>query len=422
MWDLMAELFPIHRSIVGPGFRKSLEIIQKRIPLKILEYPSGTKCGSWIIPQEWDLKDAFIETMAGHRLIDCKDSNLQICQRSIPFKGTVLKDELLKHLYWKENIDEEAIPVSISYYKPFWGFSVSRKQLSSLGENEYRVNIDTRFYDGFLNIGECHIPGSLKKEIIIDSYLCHPSLANDNLSGVVVAVALMDLISKLPKRKYSYRLLLPPETIGPIVYYYQNPEIKKKVIGGVTLVCVGDPSPVYHFRKSRPGNTIMDKSILHSLKHSRRRHHVEDFSVKTGTSGNEKAYNSLGIELPISSFRRSQIGTYPEHLTSKDNLDFVQPEYLAESLKILWLAIQTAERSATYKNRFIGEPFLTGYGIYPDMKKPEDRIAWDNILAFADGKTDLLDIADKAGISIMDFDEPVKRLTEKKLIEEVGNE
>jgi len=421
MWELMTRLFPIHRSILGPGYKESLKIIKEYLPIKTLEYKTGTKCGSWKIPKEWNLTEAYIEDMNGKKLINYSESsNLQVCQRSIAFKGIVSKNELFKHLYWKEDIDDDAIPASISYYKPNWGFSVSKRQMRKLNGDKFKVVIKSNFYDGFLRIGEFLIEGDSSKEIIIDSYLCHPSLANDNLSGVVVAVALMDLIYKMSQRKYSYRLILTPETIGPIVYFHQNPNFKKNVIGGITLVCVGDSNPNYYFRKSRPGDTLVDKAVLHSLRHSGYNFTVENFSVSTGTSGNEKAYNSLGIEIPVSSFRRSTIGSYKEHLTSKDDLDFVKKECLFDSLKILYNAILAIENEAIYKHTYIGEPFLTGLGIYPEVKKAEDRIAWDFIIAFSDGKNSLIDIAEKAGIFIDKFFIPIKKLTEKKQLVKIN--
>ena len=413
-WSLLEELFPIYRTILGEGFQKSLNIIRKIIPISILEYPSGSKCGSWTIPDEWILRDAYIKNSKGEIILSHQDNQFYVWQYSIPFSGIISREELNQHIFVEEN-NSNSIPHRVAYYSNNWGFSLSHSQFNYLNDENYFVEIDTELRKGAITIAELYLQGNKEDEIIIDAVLSCPSLAN-NLSGVVVAVFLADMIAGIKNRNFSYRILFTPETIGPIALHYLQNKFGKKVVGGYNLINLAFGKG-FHYKKSRAGNTIADKAMEHSLKHFGREYELRDYDVLTGTCGNEKAYNSLGLKIPIGSLHRSPLGSYPEYDTDQDNLGFIDEDTMYESLKVCWGAIQTLERAKLYKHKFEGEPFLTGYGLYPKIKKDIDRIPYDYLMGFTDGDMSLIDIAEKAGISITDFDQAVYQMLDKGLIE-----
>jgi aminopeptidase-like protein len=415
-WALLEKLFPIYRTLMGEGYERSLDIISEIIPLRILAYPSGSKCGSWLIPQEWEIRDAFILDEAGNKIVDFKKSPFHIWQYSIPFHGKIHKDELMSRLRTASG-RKDAIPLVVTYYNRNWGFSVSAEQLEKMTNEIYEVYIGSSFKDGYLKIGEFFLPGQKREEIIIDAVLSCASLAN-NLSGVVVAVMLADLIKNSKDRIYSYRFLFTPETIGPIALHYLYPNFGKNVIGAYNLANLGD-SGDFNYKKSRQGNTISDKAMIHTLKISGKRFHLQEYDVMSGTCGNEKAYNSLGVELPLGALRRSPLNSYPEYDTSKDDLAFVNADSLFESLRICHGAFQAIERSIKYKHQFEGEPFLTGYGLFPKFSCEKERVPYDYLMAFTTGELTLVDIAEKAGLAVTDFDDAVRLMEEKGLISRV---
>lgn len=415
-WELLKTLYPISRTILGEGYLASLDAIGKIVPLKMRRYVSGSKCGSWVIPQEWQVKEAYIADKTGRRVVDVKNNFMHLWQYSAPFRGTVSRGELLEHVSVCEQ-NKNAIPLGITFYKKNWGFSLSARQLSEMCDDQYTVCVDTEFKNSELVIGECFLPGEKKQEIILDAVLSCSSVAN-NLSGVVVAVLLTELLKQQPHLKYSYRVLLTPETIGPLALCHLDAGLLKNAVGGYTFVNLADKSG-FNYRASRMGNTVADKAMKHVLNFCGESQTVEDFDVKTGTCGNEKAYNSLGFEIPVGSIRRSHLGSYPEYDTSKDDLNFVSKENLFKSLQLCWNAIQAIERCEVYKHTFTGEPFLTGYGIFPKIQKDEDRVPFDYLMGFADGEMDLIEIADKAKIPVTQFDEALSLMVSKGLLKKV---
>lgn len=416
-WRLLEKLFPIYRTIMGDGFKRSLEIIQKIVPLRILKFKSGQKCGSWTIPQEWQVKEASITDGRGKRVVDFAVNPMHLWQYSRAFEGKVSREELRSHIAISEQAPE-AIPLGVSFYSRNWGFSVTKKQWEALLDADYTVKIDTSFKNGQLTIGELFLPGQKKEEVLIDAVLSCSSLAN-NLSGVVAAVCLAKMLSSIKKRRYSYRFLFTPETIGPIAYYYNRKAEVKKIVGGYTLVNLADKNH-FHYKKSRPGDTVCDQAMAHSLRFFGEKNSIGEYDVLTGTCGNEKAYNSLGIEIPVGSLRRSPLGSYPEYDTSADNLSFVDAAKLFSSLQVLWGAIQSLERNFLYEHRFEGEPFLTGYGLFPKIKSDIDRIPYDYLMGFTTGRTSLLEIAERASLPVTCFDEPVRLMMEKGLLKRRG--
>lgn len=417
MWRLVSRLFPIFRSISGPGVKRVLDAIGEELPLTVREYPTGLACGSWTVPQEWEPLEAYVETLDGRRVLDWKDNGLHLWLFSRPFEGVVTRAELLKHVHTRPELPD-AVPVRVTFYQENWGFCMSERQKQALDAEEYRVAVRTRLFDGKLRIGEAVLPGDSREEILLDSYICHPLLANDNQSGVAVAVELFKLIARLPRRRYTYRLVLCPETIGPAVYLHQDPGLRERVVGGYTFVSVGD-SGKFHYRGSYAGDSVADRAMRHALYHCGIPGEVEPYDVRSGTTGNEKGYNAPGFMVPVGSLRRTHIGAYPEHCTSRDNLDFIKPEAMLGTLKLAWMAVQALERSATYRPNFVGEPFLTRYGLFPHGKRKEERFAWDYLKGFTDGRNSLIDIADKGGLFVADLDAAVAGFLEKGLMEEV---
>ncbi len=417
MWQLVARLFPMHRTIVGPGVTRVLDCIKQQIPLEVRAFPSGLRGGSWVVPQEWDVQEGYVETLSGRRVIDFQEHGLHVWMFSQPFEGIVSKDELLKHIRTSP-VRPRAIPLEQTFYRRQWGFSASEEQVKALTESRYRVVLRTTFKDGVLRIGEAVLEGQSSREILIDAFICHPLLAYYQ-TGIAVAVELFKLIASLPKRRYTYRLLLTPETIGPIMYLHHNEDVRRRIVGGYSLVCVGDPGK-FHYRRSYDGASVADRSMRHALMHSGMEYEIEPFDIRTGTTGNEKAYNSPGFFVPVGSIRRTHIGGYSEAWTSDDNLELISPDSLLETLLVCWTAIQTLERDVVYEPLFVGEPFLAGYGIYPHDRSFEQMLPWDYFKAFVDGRRSLLEIAERAGAPIMDFDDVVEAFLEKRLVRPVG--
>lgn len=417
-WALLERLFPIYRSIAGTGYRQSLEVIGETLPIQVLEIPSGHSCGSWAVPKEWDVREAYLVDPRGQRLADFRKNTFHICQYSRPFTGKLTLQALLEHVRTHPTLSD-AVPLDVAFYRDYWGFCLSRRQKEALAEGEYEVVVDTTLYDGALRIGEFYLPGETHKEILLDAVLSCPSLAN-NLSGVVVALFVMKMLASKRNRHWSYRLLLTPETIGPIAMHFHFGSHLKNVVGGWTLVNLADRSDTFHYRRSRPGMTVADTAIAHTLRHSGWNYLLEDYDVKTGTCGNEKAYNSLGIEVAVGSLRRSHLGAYPEYDTSLDDLSFVSPDNLFESLRLAWGAVETLERNRVFKHTFEGEPFLTGYGLYPKIADEKRRLAWDYLMAFTTGQLSTVEIADRAGLPVTQLDEAVGSMVAAGLIEEIG--
>lgn len=417
MWDLAQRLFPIHRSILGPGITQVLDQIAREIPsLDVREFPTGTVGGDWTVPQEWTVDEAYIETLAGERIIDFADHPLHLWLYSRPFEGVVSRDDLLEKVVWSEQ-RPDAIPLLHSFYREDWGFGCTRAQYDSLTEASYRVVVRTRLYDGALRIGEAVLPGESEDEIVLDSYTCHPLLANDNQSGLVVSVELFKLLASLPRRRYTYRLILCPETIGPNILMHQDVALRERIVGGCHFVSCGDPAGFY-YRRSFYGDSPFDCAMEHALRFAPGAVTVEDFAPLSGTTGNEKAYNAPGFFVPIGSFRRSQMG-YPEHTTSADDLTFITPDALLETLQTAWMALQSLERNVVFRPNFTGEPFLTRYGIYPTVTSKDEYMPWDFLKGFVDGETPLIEIANKAGLPVTAFDEAVTAFLGAGLIEPV---
>ena len=326
MHDLMTELFPICRSITGDGVRKTDDILSQHIPLEIHEVPTGTKVFDWLVPKEWNINDAYIIDPNGEKIIDFKKSNLHIMSYSVPINEKMTLKELTPHLY---TIPEkpDVIPYRISYYKENWGFCLTHNQFLNLEEGEYQVVIDSSLKDGSLTYAECFLPGETDHEILVSCYTCHPSLCNDNISGVVLSTLLAKEISKINSKKYSYRFLFVPETIGAITWLSLNESKLSNIKHGLVATCVGDAGNST-YKKTRNGNLYIDRVVTNVLKNSGDDYKIIDYFPP---GSDERQYGSPGINLPVGSLMKTPYGDFPQYHTSADNLDFVKPEGLSDS-------------------------------------------------------------------------------------------
>ena len=413
----MAELFPICRSITGNGVRETLRLIQKRIPLTIHEVPSGTKVFDWTVPLEWNIQDAYIKNLRGERVVDFRKSNLHVVSYSQPVKQRMSFAELKEYLYTLPDRPDR-IPYRTSYYKESWGFCLSHNQFLQLKDEEYDVGIDASLSEGHLTYGEYVLPGTTQEEILISTHICHPSLCNDNLSGIAVATFLAEWLSSQP-RGYSYRFLFIPGTIGSITWLSQHQQQVSHIKHGLVLTGVGDAGPCT-YKKSRRGDAEIDRAMAHLLKHSEKAHTIIDF-IPYGYD--ERQYCSPGFNLAVGCFSRTPHSQYPEYHTSADNLDFVKPQSLAESLSYCQAAVDILEQNKTYLNQNPHcEPQLGKRGLYRAIgghageKSMEMALLW--VLNLSDGRHSLLDIAERADLAFARIQEAAETLIEVGLLKE----
>lgn len=424
MHALCRELFPICRSITGDGFRRSLAIIQRLLPaLTIHEVPSGATCFDWEIPPEWNIRDAYIIAPDGTKICDFQRSNLHVVGYSVPVNRTMALAELQQHLH---SLPEQptAIPYVTSYYERRWGFCISQDERSRLRDGQYRVVIDSELRHGSLTYGELILPGTRPEEVFLSTYLCHPSMANNELSGPTVATFLARWLDSMPSRKYTYRLVFVPETIGAIAYLSRNLEVMQtRVLAGFNLTCVGDDR-TYSYLPSRRGDTLADKAARHVLAHLH-----PDFVTYSflDRGSDERQYCSPGVDLPVCSIMRSKYHTYPEYHTSLDDLTFVTPTGLAGSLEVMQRTIECVERTEYLKATTLGEPQLGKRGLYPTLsiKGGNEGIrATKNLLAYADGRLSTLEMADVIKVPLWELADIIDRLKHERLlvpIQEVCN-
>ena len=369
MHAFIARLFPICRSITGDGVRKTLRLVQDRIPIQVHEVPTGTQVFDWSVPKEWNIRDAWVKDSSGKRLIDFREHNLHVVNYSSPVHQRMRLTELKEHLYTLPE-RPEWIPYRTTYYEESWGFCLCENQLAKFDhDQEYDVCIDSSLEDGYLTYGECLLPGEEAAEVLISCHLCHPSLANDNLSGIAVAVELARYLAKSSHR-YSYRFVFVPGTIGSITWLARNAEVIPKIRHGMVLTCLGDAGGM-SYKRSRQGEAEIDRAFIHVLRHSGDPHTVLDF-VPYGYD--ERQYCSPGINLPIGCLMRSRHGEFAEYHTSADNLEFVQPWALADSLTKCLAAIDVLEYNRVYVNQKPkGEPQLGKRGLYKGLGTSADR-------------------------------------------------
>ena len=396
MHALMAELYPICRSITGEGVRQTLRILSRHIPLEVHEVPTGTPVFDWTVLKEWNIRDAYIKTARGERVVDFQKSNLHVVSYSVPVKKRISLGELRKHLFSLPD-RPDWIPYRTSYYNETWGFCLSHRQLEALTEGEYEVCVDASLKDGHLTYGEYVIPGESSDEVLISCHVCHPSLCNDNLSGIAVATFLAAQLTQGPKPRYTYRFLFIPGTIGSITWLALNESRVEHIMHGLVITCVGDNGR-FTYKKSRRGDAEIDRVAMHVLAHSSRSWTVQDFSPY---GYDERQYCSPGFDLPVGCLMRSPHGSFPEYHTSADNLDFVRPEHLSESLACYLDVADVLEHNRYYQNLNPKcEPQLGKRGLYAaiggdsDVAKKQLAMLW--VLNMSDGRHSLLDISERA--------------------------
>lgn len=415
MHRFVTELYPICRSITGNGLRETLHLIQKQIPLAIHEVPSGTQVFDWTIPDEWNIRDAYIKDGRGKKVVDFKRSSLHVLNYSIPVHTRMPLEELKAHLFSLPD-HPEWVPYRTSYYKARWGFCLTHKQLQELAPGEYEVVIDSTLHPGSLSYGELHIEGESPEEILISCHSCHPSLCNDNLSGIAVSTYLAKHLLSM-KRRYSYRFLFIPGAIGSIAWLAGHESIVPQIKHGLVVACVGDPGR-FTYKKSRRGNAEIDRVVEHVLRHTTEKYEIQDFSPY---GYDERQYCSPGFNLPVGLLSRTPHSEFAEYHTSADNLDFVRPECLGESLGKYITICQVLERNKYYINQNPKcEPQLGKRGLYRSVggetEQPPNELAMFWALNLSDGQHSLLDIAERSGLYISVIDAAVRALTKCGLL------
>jgi len=391
-------LWPIPRTLAGPGFRESLQILEEMVPFEWLHFPTGTQVFDWTIPLEWNVREAFIQGPDRVRRADFKVNNLYLVGYSAPFRGRLHLSELKKHLHTIPEIPQ-AIPYMTSYYKESWGFCLSHAEFEALPEGEYDVIVDTTLSVGTLVVGEAILPGETEREILISSYLCHPSMANNELSGPLVLAFLYERLSKITKHRCTFRFVIGPETIGTIAYLHERGEhLRNTLDAGYVLTCIGDRGP-FTYKQTRSGNTLADRCAEEAVSH-RSGSKVMPFFPN---GSDERQYNSPGFKLPVGSLMRSPYNHYPEYHTSLDNKDVISFVHLAESVELCAeIALNLDRNVAWVSNIQQCEPFLSKYGVFPTSHSVRSIDDWKMavlwLMNLSDGKNDLLDIAKKSGI------------------------
>jgi aminopeptidase-like protein len=415
-----AELYPICRSITGDGLRQTLAAINHRIPLQLFEVPTGTKVFDWTVPKEWNIRDAYIADRNGKRLVDFQQCNLHVMNYSVPVHTTMPLGELRPHLFTLPE-HPDWIPYRTSYYHEDWGFCLSHNQLLGLEDSEYEICIDSTLANGHLTYGECYLPGRSADEVLISCHACHPSLANDNLSGLTVATHLAQFLYGRGLR-YSYRFLFIPGTIGAITWLARNRESAGRIRHGLVLTCVGDGGG-FHYKKSRQGHAEIDRAAAHVLAHSSGPSEVLEFSPY---GYDERQYCSPGFNLAVGCLMRSLWGTFPEYHTSADNLDFIRPLNLAASLRVCTAIVDLLETNRRFCNlNPFCEPQLGRRNLYRSTGGDAigDEInarLW--VLNLSDGQHSLLDIAERSGLPFSSISEAADLLHQNGLLSVVTDD
>ncbi len=415
------DLFPIPRSLTGNGVRRTLHYLADLIPgLQIHEVPSGTVAMDWVVPDEWNVIDAYVAGPNGERLIDFQKSNLHLVGYSEPVDLILTRDQLDERLYSLPNLPE-AIPYVTSYYRRTWGFCISENHRAFLGEGPFRAVVDSTLKPGNLTYGELIIPGDSLDEVLLTTYVCHPGMANNELSGPVVATALARWLTLLPRRHYTYKVTFLPETIGSLVYLSRHMQnLSRNLKAGWVLTCIGDEG-AYSYLPSRKGDTLPDRVSLQAL---------DELGIEAvrysflDRGSDERQFCAPRVNLPVVSLMRSKYGTYDEYHTSLDDLSFVTPKGLQGGLDLMKHVIHVLENNRTWRSTTYGEPHMSKHGLYPTTSTRESGMSVRplmNVLAHCDGETDTLSIASIMGISVAEVASLSERLAEAGLVELVDH-
>jgi aminopeptidase-like protein len=414
-YSIIAALYPICRSITGDGVRQTLRLLQQTIPLNVHEVPSGKEVFDWVVPNEWNIRDAYIKDSSGERVVDFRQNNLHVLNYSVPVHRTMSLAELKPYLYTLPELPDW-IPYRTSYFKEMWGFCLSQRQLDQMKNDEYEVWIDSTLQPGYLTYGEYRIQGSTDEEVLISSHVCHPSLCNDNLSGVATAAVLASLLDDVDLR-YSYRFVWAPGTIGAITWLALNESRLSRIKHGLVLSCLGDPG-LFTYKRSRHGNAEIDRVVEHVLRSSGHDFELMDF---TPYGYDERQYCSPGVNLPVGCFMRTPNGKYPQYHTSADDLALVTAPALAGSLFHLLRIIEVLEGNYRYLNlNSKCEPQLGRRGLYRQVGGTnntgvEEAMLW--VLNYSDGQHSLLDIAEHSRLEFTKINDAAKLLARNNLLQ-----
>jgi aminopeptidase-like protein len=425
---LFDELWPITRSITGPGLRKSLSIFERHIPLDVVGVPSGTDVFDWEVPEEWRIYEARLTGPEGDVYADIDKNNLHVLNYSKPTDTRLPLDELKPHLYTEPDVPD-AIPYVTSYYERRWGFCLPHKVYENLPEGEYHAYIDTEFVDGELNYGHAVLPGESDQEFLLSSYLCHPSLANNELSGPLVLTALYRRLLEWDKRRYTYRFVLCPETIGSIAYLHEHGDhLKDSLVGGLVLTCLGGPKDRLSYKTSRQEDALIDKTVRNLKNQAGTEFEIRPFTPTGGSD--ERQYCSPGFDLPVGQIARTVYGEYEGYHNSKDDKEFMRIESLVESVDMIEDLLRAFEYAGYYENQEpYGEPMLGKRDLYPNVNSPR---RWDDtdlvvdeqeflnriltVLSYSDGNNPMVDIAEDYGCPVGEMIPVVKTLEEHDLL------
>ena len=416
MHALASRLFPICRSLTGPGVRETLAILHEELPhLQVHEVPSGTKCFDWRVPDEWSIRDAYLLDPEGNKVADFKESNLHVVGYSEPVDIELPLGELQDHLHSLPE-QPDAIPYVTSYYERRWGFCLAHKDRENLSDGTYRAVIESTLEPGHLTYGELVIPGESDEEVFLSTYICHPSLANNELSGPVVTTFLAKSLASPKTRRFTYRIVFVPETIGSIVYLSRNLDhLKARVRAGFNVTCIGDER-CYSYLPSRDGSTAADSAALHALRHVAGEFQRYSFLER---GSDERQYCAPGVDLPVATIMRSKYGTYPEYHTSLDDLELVTPGGLAGGYEALWRALEVLEFDRVYQATQLGEPQMGRRGLYSTLGTKTTNLTtqtYMDILAYCDGERSMLQIANLLERPLWELQPAVETLLQHDLI------
>lgn len=417
-------LWPLNRSLTGEGNRETLRILQELVDLQIHEIPSGTQCFDWTVPPEWTVHEAWIEGPNGDRIIDFADNNLHLVGYSVPFAGQLDLQTLKTHLHSRPDMPH-AIPYVCSYYSPYWGFCMKHAKLNQLEDGLYTVRVDSELNDqGTMTLADAVLPGESNEEVLFSTYICHPSMANNELAGLLVAAFLYRKLKQMTKRRYTYRFLFAPETIGAICYLSRwGNHFKKKLVAGWVITTVGDAGS-YSFRRSRRGDTLADRVSELVLKQGGDPHTIESFDID---GSDERQYCSPGFNLPVASLTRTRYGRYPEYHTSADNKEIIDFNSMTETISKYYEFSVLLENNRAYRTKIpFCEPMLGKRNLHASLTtntgSEEDELrAFKWLLNLADGKHDLIGIAELTGIHYRTLLNAVPLLLEHDLIEPLDN-
>ena len=421
IYDFAGKIYPINRSITGEGVRKTLRFINEELAnsgaptLSVFEVPSGTEVFDWTVPKEWSITEGYIEDEEGKKIVDFQENFLHILGYSVPVDEWVDLDELKTHIYVQEDTPE-AIPYVTSYYKERYGFCMSMNQRDSLKPGKYHMVIKSSLFDGSLTYGELILPGESEKEVLISTYICHPNMANNEVSGPALSTFLIKYLSAMEKRKYTYRFVFIPETIGSITYLNRNLSVmKERTIAGFNLTCVGDDRD-YSILESRYADSYSDRILTNVLKFNGKYTRYD----YTQRGSDERQYNAPGVDLGVVVFSRTLFGRYPEYHTSLDDMNLISPEGFAGSFQVMTEVIDILENNAKYKVKVLCEPQLGKRGLYPTISKKGSYDAiftQRDLIAYSDGRNDLIDISERIGVPVRELIPIKNKLVENALLE-----